>query len=183
MTLASVRLIARNNRYDCVMPVEHIGAWVQAMAECGALALYLLPERPRLPAGIQHHRASVVKRSPLARPTLEQVQRWQRKPRKAIRRLGRRALRNQASLEEFRSTVCLRAEGLCEAAGLAGPEGAVCLSRPHSGSQAHHLWPEDRARNLHDPARGLWCCHQSHRWLHDHPAEAHALGLLRPEEA
>lgn len=46
MTLASVRLIARNNRFDCVMPVEHIGAWVQAMAECGALALYLYPNDP-----------------------------------------------------------------------------------------------------------------------------------------
>ena len=125
--------------------------------------------------------AAEVKRSPLNPPTLAQVQAWQRKPRRALRRFVRRALRNDQALRDFRSTVCLRAEGLCEATGLAGPEGAVCRSTVHSGSQAHHLWPEDRARNRHDPERGAWLCYVAHRWLHDHPAEAKTLGLLRPE--
>lgn len=113
-------------------------------------------------------------------PTLEDVRAWQRKPRKPIARVGRRKRREQAAESEFRAQVRMRAEGRCEAAGLATRVGLVCGTKyGHQGHHAHHVWPEDRDCGVHDPERGLWLCFEAHSWVHDHPEDAKMLRLMR----
>jgi hypothetical protein len=117
-----------------------------------------------------------VKRSPLKRRT--GLKRGGR-----INPIGRKARREREALEFFRDEVCRRDNGVCRAAMLRGPRNAllVCGRRGlHAGTEAHHMWPEDRDRGIHDPERGLWLCTHAHRWAHEHPAEAAVLGLLRP---
>jgi len=111
-------------------------------------------------------------------PTLEEVIAWQRKPRKRLRRIGRKGLREREALARFRHDVAERAGGMCEARG---ERYSVLICRPHEhyGTQAHHIWPEDRDKGVHDPERGLWLCWDAHRYVHEHPDEAKLLGLLR----
>jgi len=138
-------------------------------------------------------RKTPLKRAPLKAPTIEQVRAWSSKPRKAIAKIGPKAKREAAALEAFRHDVKERARGMCEA-----PWGGYKRDpqRPmreipiyahhssmtyHAGEHAHHMWPEDRDCGIHDPARGLFVCAVVHDWLHKHPDDAKALGLLRPD--
>lgn len=130
-----------------------------------------------------------MKRSPLPRPSLEQVRAWEArqrekalarvvKPRKPIRRVGRKARREADAWAACREAVIARARGLCE-----GP-GEVCgviYGVPHRGAEVHHVWPEDRDRGVHDPDRCLLLCTAAHRWSHANPLLASRAGLLRPE--
>lgn len=100
------------------------------------------------------------------------------KPRRPLRQRGAKARRESQALLRARRFVQDRSAGWCEARslGICGP------FVQHLGSEAHHVWPEDRDRGLHDPARMRWLCSQAHRWVHNHPARAKELGLLRPDQ-
>ena len=52
---------------------------------------------------------------------------------------------------------------------------------PHGGTLVvHHLVPVGRDGTLrNDPENCLLICALSHAWIHDHPKEAEALGLLK----
>ena len=64
-----------------------------------------------------------------------------------------------------------RSGGWCEAITPECPYGR------HHGVHAHHLLPRSRG-GLHEADNLLHVCHAAHRWIHDHPAEATARGLL-----
>lgn len=120
-------------------------------------------------------RRAPLKRTPLASPTRDQLAAWQRKPRKPVNRLGRKARREQSAWVLCRTIVLTRSGGLCEA-NLTG----VCPRWKHGATAVHHVWPEDRDKGLHDPSRCLHLCDLSHRWAHENPAKAKEAGLLRP---
>lgn len=119
-----------------------------------------------------------MKRSPLKRPTIEQVRAWdtKRRQRTPIARIGRKARRERRDLDAFRIAVRDQAGGYCE-----GQVYGICGAHVHVGTTAHHLWPEDRDCGRHDPARGAWLCWTAHRWVHSEPDAARDLGLLRPD--
>lgn len=109
---------------------------------------------------------------------------------------GAKAERETPALDAFRFAVFERARGYCEVMVIADEQKpfpfyevitsddrrTICgVEGPHRGDNAHHVWPEDRDRGHHRPERGLYLCWRSHRWTHDHPAEAQRLGLLRPD--
>ena len=105
-----------------------------------------------------------------------------------LRRVGAKTHRERPALDAAREIV--RARVYCQAGGLSDLEGLpVCgprfglpyLWNVHPGDHAHHVWPEDRDRGVHDPDRMLYLCPTAHGWTHDHPLAAKALGLMRPE--
>lgn len=107
-----------------------------------------------------------------------------RKPikRTALKRgKGKKAKREQNALDAAREILKARSRCRCEIDiyGLFAPCGRAY---GHEGQHPHHVWPEDRDAGLHDPTRMLWVCAAGHRWIHDHPADASRLGLLRPTE-
>jgi hypothetical protein len=117
-------------------------------------------------------------RTALKQPTLEQVWKWQRKPRKPLPKVGRKAKREQQGWDACRAQVISRSRGYCE-----GNVLNVCPSGlGHGASHVHHVWPEDRRDGVHDPERCLHLCAEAHRWVHDNPLEAGAYGLLRPHD-
>jgi hypothetical protein len=98
-----------------------------------------------------------------------------RKPlrsRKPLRKVGRKAQREQSALAAFRLELRVRSHGFCEA------QTPACLPYRHEGHHAHHKAPSDRDKGLHDPERGLWLCFPGHAWTHRHPAESYERGLL-----
>lgn len=90
-----------------------------------------------------------------------------------------RKLQAREDLRRFRAA--LEARVWCEAAGSYAHGRPICgtLDR-HEGTDAHHLWPEDRDRGVHDPDRGLWICRTAHQWAHANPAMAAEMRVLRP---
>ncbi len=115
--------------------------------------------------------------------TRDVTPRWKTPPagpnaRRPLRRTGAKTRRESQALVRARRFVQERSAGLCEARhlGICGPWVQ------HLGAHAHHVWPEDRDRGVHDPARMRWLCPEAHRWTHANPARAKELGLLRPEE-
>jgi hypothetical protein len=137
-------------------------------------------------------RRKPIERTELKRPTIGQVRAWQRKPRKAIAKMGRKAKRERPALDAFREALRSRSRGRCEARNLylvpsSDGLGWDSIHVPHvargvhDGCDPHHLFPEDRDRGVHDPARGMWLCRTAHNWTDDHPELAHRAGLLRPE--
>lgn len=126
-------------------------------------------------------RTPLERRAPL-RADPDRVRAWQARSRRALPRTGRAAARSRAALDSARDVV--RERLVCEAARLTDPTNAarwVCdTPGPHRGAHAHHVWPEDRDGGVHDPERMLWLCADAHRWVHEHPAAAAELGLLRP---
>lgn len=103
---------------------------------------------------------------------------------------GRKAKREQATLDAARIEVRLRARGYCEASELyyvdfnrddARVFTDVCRRQQHDGSEVHHVWPEDRDYGRHEPDRMLLLCSTAHAWAHANPARAASVGLLRPD--
>lgn len=71
-----------------------------------------------------------------------------------------------------RRQVASRSGGRCEAAPLVTVEGCGGV-----GEHAHHV--RLRSQQGADTVSNLrWVCHSHHTWIHDHPADAAALGLL-----
>lgn len=122
-------------------------------------------------------RRAPITRTALKRPTVEQVWAWRAKPRKPLPKIGRKTRRTQAAWSACRAAVIHRSGGWCETAS-----PACVTSGRHPALDVHHVWPEDRDAGRHDPARCLHLCAAAHRWTHDHPMEAAALGLLRPHD-
>lgn len=75
-----------------------------------------------------------------------------------------------AQYRKVREWVKDRANGLCEA-----QVSGVCEGR---GVHAHHLLRRSQG-GPDTPGNLLWVCAADHRWIHDHPTEAQARGLLR----
>lgn len=128
------------------------------------------------------------RKTPLARSTKP----IKRSPIK--RSSGQKARREEDAWAACKAAVIERSHGYCEAWDAISPRwGSAsdaafdawsrggCSSYRHEAADPHHVWPEDRDRGIHDPARVLALCRRSHDWAHDHPAHASALGLLRPE--
>lgn len=152
-----------------------------------------------------------MKRSPLAKPTREQIERWNARQaanmlrraqarrdnpvqkigrnvtprRNPIAQTGRKAWREGPALAQFRGVLRERSGGRCEAVSSVRPRTGqpVCSNTPHPGDHAHHCFPEDRDAGIHDPDRGLFLCAASHEWAHSFPADAKVAGLLRPDRA
>lgn len=100
-----------------------------------------------------------------------------------LARLGARKKRSAGAEQAFKDALVERSEGWCEASQALSYEarlevcGTVIL---HPGRDPHHVDPKDRARNVHDPERGLWICGRAHDFIHQQqPARARELGLLR----
>lgn len=56
----------------------------------------------------------------------------------------------------------------------------VCDTRPHPADDGHEVLSRARGGSITDPAGGLPLCRTGHTWVTEHPAEAEALGMLRP---
>lgn len=134
-------------------------------------------------------RSVPLKRTPLKPATIEQVRAWQRKPRKPLPRQtqpiaqrGRKTKREAKALAAFRKALKARSGGVCEALGIEDPTTGrpICGTRSmHLGAEAHHVFPSDHDRGLHDPARGLLLCHRAHiDFIHREPKLAEKMGLL-----
>lgn len=121
----------------------------------------------------------MIRRTPLKRPTLEQVRAFQQRARKPIRKRGRKARREAGSIRAFAAALRARSGGWCEAFDLTHP--TICGPARHNGHHPHHVWPEDHDRGVHDPLRGAWLCTTAHNWAHANPTAAAIAGLLRPE--
>jgi hypothetical protein len=117
---------------------------------------------------------------------------------------GARKARTAAAERDFRQKLVERSEGWCEARtvidrwcpdslDLADPDYLALVTRAqyellsrvcgtvilHPGRDPHHVDPKDRARNVHDPERGLWICGQAHDFVHQRePRLARQVGLL-----
>lgn len=115
------------------------------------------------------------RRKPL-RANPEKTREWQRRSRKPLPKEGRKAERERSAVASFRAEVRRRAGGWCEGATPA------CPPHRHAGAHAHHVWPSDRDRGVHDPERGKLLCAAGHDWTHAHPAEAERRGLLGRSE-
>jgi hypothetical protein len=97
---------------------------------------------------------------------------------------GAKAKREAPALRSANEAVRARSRGYCEAnAQDDGVHGFPCSGwGAHAAAPgAHHIWPEDRDRGLHDPERMLALCFATHRWAHDEPKLSSAARLLRPE--
>lgn len=99
---------------------------------------------------------------------------------------GRLKARTAVAERAFRQALVERSEGWCEVSTVLRRQNDYGLNQQicgtvilHPGRDPHHRFPEDRRSNRHDPDRGLFVCAASHAWLHDNPASAHELGLLR----
>ncbi len=92
-----------------------------------------------------------------------------------LRKVGARKLRESAAERRFRRAVRDRAKGWCEILSPSCPVGL------HAGGHAHHVFPSDRDKGVHDPARGLFLCFPAHDWVHLHPVESRRLGWLMKE--
>lgn len=95
---------------------------------------------------------------------------WERRSRKPLPAKGAKARREQSALDAFRAA--LRGRHWCEGNTPDCPPGR------HPGTDPHHVWPSDRDRGVHNPARGLLLCRAAHDWAHDHPDQARPLRLL-----
>lgn len=102
---------------------------------------------------------------------------------KRPKQIGKKALREQEARIEFARAVARNAGGYCETMHLPVVVATMICTVPvvHAGAHAHHVWPEDRDRGVHDPNRGLWLCARAHDWSHTHPALAWEYGLLRSD--
>lgn len=114
---------------------------------------------------LRHHLVDV---TPVPKPTCTPKRGLVRVPLK-IR--GRRS----AGWNRSRQWCFERAAGRCEAQVWA----ADCTGRAE-----HALHMQLRSQGgSDDPANLLAVCHRCHRWIHDNPAAAQGLGLLRRREA
>lgn len=91
---------------------------------------------------------------------------------KRLKVQGAKAERERDDLDRFRDAVKLAAGGYCEGRRFS----SMCTG---VGVEAHHVWPEDRDRGLHDPRRGKWLCRPCHNAVHSWPLKARRAGLLR----
>lgn len=100
-----------------------------------------------------------MKRTPLKRKT-------------GLKARGRKYQRELGALDVARQILRDRNNGRCEVQSPGCPHGW------HLGAHAHHRYPSDRDRGVHDPDRMLWLCPGSHRWTHENPALAREKGWL-----
>lgn len=129
---------------------------------------------------------SLDRREPLrANPATTRA--WQDRSRRQARFAKRNALRRARGglrprspkraaqdrrLAQARAQVLARCDGRCEA-----NVEAVCRPAVHDGVHAHHV--RRRSQGGPDtPENLLWVCADAHRWIHDNPAAAAAMGLL-----
>ena len=96
----------------------------------------------------------------------------------AYKQPGRRIPRPTAEL--FRRAVAAKADWVCDATWVADSDGRLICGTElvHDGAHAHHVIPRGRG-GTDDPANGRWLCGISHKFVHSHPLEATALGLMR----
>ncbi len=107
-----------------------------------------------------------MKRSQLHRSSPEKIIAWRRRSKKLVA-----VPKPNAELDEARQAVMARSGGWCEA------NTPDCPPYRHVGVHAHHKRLRSQASG-HDPALMLYCCAASHAWIHAHPIEAHARGLI-----
>jgi len=75
--------------------------------------------------------------------------------------------------EEWRLAVCERYDYTCQFPG--------CGLR-HKSIHAHHIAPRSRRVDLkYVIENGICLCSEHHDWVHDHPVQATAMGLLSDE--
>lgn len=109
------------------------------------------------------------RRKPLRRKARFDKRTQLRRTRGLRQRSPKRAAADRA-LDRVRFEVVARSEGACEA-----NVEAVCTGR---GEHAHHV--RRRSQGGPDVADNLlWLCAACHRWTHDNPAAAAAMGLLK----
>lgn len=92
--------------------------------------------------------------------------------RKGLRREGARGRRNREAMSAVRPVLLERSGGRCEADGFS----PYCTG---VGAHAHHIWPSDRDRGLHDPDRMALVCAPCHEHIHRYPGAAGPRGLLK----
>ena len=91
---------------------------------------------------------------------------------KPLRSVGARKRRTMAAEQAFRVALRERSGGRCEVVTPACPQGW------HLGAHAHHIYPSDRDRGVHDPNRGLFVCADAHSAIHNMPSWSRARGYL-----
>ena len=107
-----------------------------------------------------------MKRSRLKRSTPEQVNAWRRRSKRLTSKP-----KPSSELAQARIAVQRRSGGLCEA------DTPDCPPGPHEGVHAHHKRLRSQGGG-HDPALMVWVCSVAHSWIHSHPMQAHAFGLI-----
>ncbi len=100
--------------------------------------------------------------------------------RSRIRRISaKRAIENELRRDAL-MIVRSRCRGWCEACPILQAGGVKLLTlRDHQGSDGHEPLTRARGGSITDPANIVWSCRWSHDWVHGHPIEALAIGLLR----
>ena len=86
---------------------------------------------------------------------------------------GRKALREESALFQFRAVVYRRQ--WCQG------DTPACPIGQHPGTDAHHIWPSDRDKGLHNPNRAALLCRAAHQFVHEFPAWGREHGLLKRE--
>lgn len=98
-------------------------------------------------------------------------------PLKRTGRLKQRSAKARAqdrAREECRQQVFARSGGLCEVCPVVDP-GAPA----HRASEVHEVLMRSQGGSIIDPDNCLATCRRGHRLVHDYPARAYDLGLLR----
>lgn len=92
--------------------------------------------------------------------------------RTALRPVSKRKAKALRAWWKIRREVEARADGRCEACRI-----HVLDTCPGRGCHAHHLLLRSQG-GADDPSDLMWVSAEHHQWIHDHPAESYALGLL-----
>lgn len=92
--------------------------------------------------------------------------------RTALRPVSKKRAKWQAVYRRECDAVDLRSGGRCEAGSPACPDG------PHRAEHHHHVRLRSRG-GLDSRDNLLHVCLPAHDWIHQHPTDATALGLMR----
>lgn len=92
--------------------------------------------------------------------------------RKPLRAVSPKRAARKEERDECRRIVFERCEGACEA-----------CPRLHDGPvrravEVHEIKTRGRGGSIYDPDNAVGLCRLCHNWIHDHPDDALALGLL-----
>jgi hypothetical protein len=88
-----------------------------------------------------------------------------------IKKISSKRTALAADRKRCREIVLARAQGRCQVTLPHTCQGEAC--------DVHEIKRRGQGGSILDPANCVACCRNGHRYLHDHPAEARAMGLLK----
>lgn len=95
-----------------------------------------------------------------------------KKPRRSLRRVGKRTLLDLGELKNAKVELLMRSQGRCEGKGFSD----LCTGY---GTEMHHIVRRSQGGS-NDPTNLAFLCAFCHRAVHANPAKALVEGLLKP---